>query len=1062
MRKRIQLRGISRTPSDRMTSDGGCAESLNVQLEEQEIAPILPPEDVTEELGLPADGERRYIYIHRGSGYENYIVSGTTDTGAYILQDGEYAYSEIFTLEEGESVHSASSIGNTIIVLSNKHTHYALFRDGKYKYLGVKIPFPTVEITAEALDDEEGFLQKTYVNEADEEVETVNYSIDRNKYVKSWTYHQGYPESYESAEASIMIPVEVEVSEDNWATLNIKKKYNGLNEINIIRELLEKVKEQVASIENDSRERGYLVHQVMIIYGIRLYDGSYLVSSPLLMPGGYESPFSVKYKRDILARYWEGAVSNYPNQSGWGLMSLNVDEALVVSAKVKYRINAELKGFNSELEEWKDIIQSIDFFMTPTVPYNLEKEKEIRCRREILPHTFTHESSDFQGLVDDDLAPFFNTDSPTTVEPTIGGNSAGINLVRYHRVSSTAFLELEPGCDEFSRDYISRLLTDTAFFLAESVPVGKYDYSPLSRLTELKNGTTLDIEKFIKNPDLIATQKKLADLDAEGIVDTRNNERIANGIQSINNRALLTNVVEIISPGLKVMPLSAIKFPETNLGYSIWESHQEPHVFDTEESSEDNVLLSQLFHKSDFNYPEGITHRYLKFVYHIKGERELCVVQRFGEQENEYVEVDANSGLFGWLTYPDPRCYAVDIYLSYDLQTWIGKRYEMHEHPLLDFSYMYLGLDHNMLWEFEGVTRYIISGMPAYSLHQSAFVNELDVHDIEEYRIDDKRSRLYLSSTDNPWIFPIKSRYTLQANKIFGAALATRPMSTGQFGQFPLYVFTDTGIWAMQMNDEGSFASAHAISREIAVGESIVSLDQSVVFLSDKGLMMVAGSEVIPLSPNMNGKHYVAEADLSALIGRSPWSAFKGAVDDSEAFLRYMKGAQYGYDYVGERLLCMNPEKDFLYVYRFPTKTWHKMSMPQGLTAPSFLNSYPNAYASAMSQNGKAHIVSFSTMLDVASTEKTKGLIITRPFALEEDDVRKTITDLRIRGNFARGDVKYVLLGSMDGIHWGILPSLRGGSYKLFRLALLTDLSPTERISWIDIDYETRFDNRLR
>ena len=46
MIKQIQLRGISRSPSDRMTEDGGCAESLNVQLEQQELAPMLTPKKV--------------------------------------------------------------------------------------------------------------------------------------------------------------------------------------------------------------------------------------------------------------------------------------------------------------------------------------------------------------------------------------------------------------------------------------------------------------------------------------------------------------------------------------------------------------------------------------------------------------------------------------------------------------------------------------------------------------------------------------------------------------------------------------------------------------------------------------------------------------------------------------------------------------------------------------------------------------------------------------------------------------------------------------------------------
>ena len=98
----------------------------------------------------------------------------------------------------------------------------------------------------------------------------------------------------------------------------------------------------------------------------------------------------------------------------------------------------------------------------------------------------------------------------------------------------------------------------------------------------------------------------------------------------------------------------------------------------------------------------------------------------------------------------------------------------------------------------------------------------------------------------------------------------------------------------------------------------------------------------------------------------------------------------------------------------------------------------------------------------LSRTDSVKGVVITRPFDLGEPDIRKTIRSIRIRGDYNRSDVQYILLGSFDNIHWKRLVSLRGGSYKTFRLIILTDLAPTERITWIDVDYETRMTNRLR
>ena len=65
--KQIQLRGISRTPSDRMTEDGGCLESLNVQLEAGELAPIPAPSTaLTKAITGSATGvDFGIMYIHQ-------------------------------------------------------------------------------------------------------------------------------------------------------------------------------------------------------------------------------------------------------------------------------------------------------------------------------------------------------------------------------------------------------------------------------------------------------------------------------------------------------------------------------------------------------------------------------------------------------------------------------------------------------------------------------------------------------------------------------------------------------------------------------------------------------------------------------------------------------------------------------------------------------------------------------------------------------------------------------------------------------------------------------------
>ena len=112
-------------------------------------------------------------------------------------------------------------------------------------------------------------------------------------------------------------------------------------------------------------------------------------------------------------------------------------------------------------------------------------------------------------------------------------------------------------------------------------------------------------------------------------------------------------------------------------------------------------------------------------------------------------------------------------------------------------------------------------------------------------------------------------------------------------------------------------------------------------------------------------------------------------------------------------------------------------------------------------------IVSLSTVLDAKPDPENpqkvaKGILITRPFDLGMPDVYKSITSIKIRGDFDKGNVKCILQGSNDGRTFYTLNTLRGKSWRMFRIFILADLEPTERISWIDVDFEPRYNNRLR
>ena len=410
----------------------------------------------------------------------------------------------------------------------------------------------------------------------------------------------------------------------------------------------------------------------------------------------------------------------------------------------------------------------------------------------------------------------------------------------------------------------------------------------------------------------------------------------------------------------------------------------------------------------------------------------------------------AGCSAYAWIAYPDTRCRRARLVRSQGSQFSVYT-FPMKEHPLLNLSYAFIGFGEDLM------------GAEHVEVLNVNPVNGLD--NAKAVYTDNRK--LMLSEFKNPFIFPIKHRESMPA-ELIGVAAITRALSIGQVGQFDLYVFTTEGIFVIPITKEGTFAGVDMpdmIAREIAYEGTITPIEQAIIFVTDRGVMMISASDVTELSPNMNGRHYTLNTEVAELIALRDdgWKDLLPAMQDATPYMAFMKEATIIYDYAGKRLLCFNKSIPYQYVYMLPTSTWHKTYEP-GLEFYCKLNSYPGALASMLTEDGLSTIRDYSTFLDEQYDEEdyVRSVIVTRPMDFDASDVRKSLNALRHRGFFNKGDVKYIVLGSMDGHKWGRLKTLRGGSYKLFRLVILTRLSPTERLSWIDADVEVRFPNKLR
>ena len=433
--------------------------------------------------------------------------------------------------------------------------------------------------------------------------------------------------------------------------------------------------------------------------------------------------------------------------------------------------------------------------------------------------------------------------------------------------------------------------------------------------------------------------------------------------------------------------------------------------------------------------PNGIEHRVLGFV-------------------GDYVDTQMRA----FITYPDPRCVRAYLFKKSSLtQTYTSVVFmTMKEHPRLNCSYGFWGMDREL---FGYGT--ILDPTDDRTLMPNTSGNLFTTQNTYS-----TKNVLALSEVDNPFVFQPEQRKMFQS-EIIEAAPVTIALSSGQFGHFPLYVFTRDGIWAIALDSAGGIATTHPVSRDVAIDGTIRQLDQAIVFVSEQGVMLLAGAQVKNISTEMDGKNFVPDNDLIAVIQSfSPDSV----LSDSTPFLSFVKGSKPAYDYAGKRILFFSDSHPtFQYVYSLASQTWHRVKLSG--TAPGafcVLNSYPDCLVFFRVAGTGAHggdIMNLSTLLDANATSSAlPGLIVTRDINLGGDDVYKTIKRVYVRGDRypEAAPWKYVLLGSNDRKHYHVLHSLRGPSWKFYRIAIITKMQQGGRISYVELDWEPRFTDRIR
>lgn len=349
--------------------------------------------------------------------------------------------------------------------------------------------------------------------------------------------------------------------------------------------------------------------------------------------------------------------------------------------------------------------------------------------------------------------------------------------------------------------------------------------------------------------------------------------------------------------------------------------------------------------------------------------------------------------LKSWIYYPDPNATEMRIVKKGTTQGIIIK---LKTHPMLNGAY-YFG------------------ELPYPRISQDDFeYKEIEIPTVNEQSYETLDSQIFTSVVNNPFVFEASGDNTVGTGKILGIAANTEAISQGQFGQYPLFVFTDEGTYAMGVNSEGLYSTVYPVSREVCNNaDSITQTDSLVYFTSEKGLMAISGGTVACMSEQMRGR-----------IPRNFTTLGDGD------FMNFLKGCKIAYDYRDSLLRIYTDKKTYLYLYNMSDKTFGMTD--EGMAINSIVNDYPDNLI--QDTDGNIYSLSQKPSINEDTDSAFDGTIITRPLKLGGSLNLKSLRAIKNLVDTNDGKISTEILGSNDCKYWQKLHSLTGKPWKYFTI----------------------------
>jgi len=700
---------------------------------------------------------------------------------------------------------------------------------------------------------------------------------------------------------------------------SINSVFSEKNKTSITSQVMAKVNKFIA---NETVSKGRFCFPFFVRYALRLFDGSLVGhSAPILMnPSTTACPVVI----------WDrlsGKKSTYYDAE------LDI---MLVAATLDYRLTYEYDW--TKLTDWSDIIKSIDVFISKPL-YSFNQEGECPSFQDsdnfescFIGKLYHKKANTSDGFLANNAA----KQEDTIIGPVV--DDSFLNIYSQWRFSSIYGLYFNN----------KRVYPSTTLHLPE--------FSDDKQLENIRNCATfyklcsIDTETLYNNRSK-RTDIKIEDEYLQSLVtrevmtdDYLSHDKLrAENSYSYNNRLNLGGVKRLLFDGFSPTTAFAFVSPYSVLVNFLTDDGNKVNITSQSDMADNKLTV---FIKED-----GREYQVSAGAWQMYGVNVRDLIDTKTWVNKTYIsgkEVSSYTGRYkyqwpSYLFYPNVNAYRIAMQCNFETYY-----IDLKPHEFLNGAFAVLDYDNVRK---DNSSDFTIQPLPPYGY--------------DDMNVVPVPNKVYTSEVNNPFYFPLLGINSIGTGSIMRLCTAAKALSQGQFGQFPLYAFTDEGVWAMEISSTGTYTAKQPITRDVCINpEGITQIDSSVLFPTDRGIMLISGSQTQCITDTIKTEEPFNLLSLPHMKELHDRLNHNPAIDKClpiMPFTEFLKSCRMIYDYVHQRIIVYNAAVTYAYVYSLKSQMWGMIYS----NISDNVNSYPNALA----VDTEGNLVDFSIIedADVAS-----------------------------------------------------------------------------------------------